>query len=199
MSVAASSNSSASGSPSIVDNGIVSGLNTQAIIQALMTSYQEPITDLQNQQSTLNSEAADYQAINKDLLTFQTAAQALATGAGWGAVKATSSDASAATATAASGTPSGSVSFNVLSLAAANSLVSSGSVSSTADVVDTNPTFLLAQGGGQYGLANLAAGTGLIVGSHSVVVSQASEAASTTGTGASATRPPSPSAPGTTR
>src|SRR5271155_3323627 len=114
MTVAASSSSSAGGTPPLVDNGIVSGLNTQAIIQALMTSYQEPITDLQNQQSGLNSQAADYQAINKDLLTFQTAAQALATASGWGAVKATSSDASAVTATAASGTPSGSVSFNVL-------------------------------------------------------------------------------------
>ena len=53
MTVAASSSSSAGGTPSIVDNGIVSGLNTQAIIQALMTSYQEPITDLQNQQSSV--------------------------------------------------------------------------------------------------------------------------------------------------
>ena len=69
MTVAASSSSSAGGTPALVDNGLVSGLNTQAIIQALMTSYQEPITDLQNQQSTLNSQAADYQAINKDLLT----------------------------------------------------------------------------------------------------------------------------------
>ncbi len=179
----ASSGSSTGGTPSIVDNGIVSGLNTQAIIQALMTSYQEPITDLQNQQSGLNSQAADYQSINKDLLAFQTAAQALSASSGWGAVKATSSDA-AATATAASGTPSGSVSFNVLSLAAANSLVSSGTVASTADVVDTNPSFLLAQGGGEFGLANLAAGAGLTIGSHSIVVSQASAAASTTGTGA---------------
>jgi flagellar hook-associated protein 2 len=183
MTVSASSGSSASGSPALVDNGIVSGLNTTAIIQALMTSYQEPITDLQTQQSNLNSQASDYQSINKDLLAFQTAAQALSTASGWGAVKATSSD-SAVTATASSGTPAGSVSFNVLSLAAANSLVSSGSVSSTADVVDSNPSFLLAQGGGQYGLANLAAESGLIIGSHSIVVSQASAAASTTGTGA---------------
>ena len=183
MTVAASSSSSAGGTPALVDNGLISGLNTTAIIQALMTSYQEPITDLQNQQSNLNSQAADYQAINKDLLTFETAAQALNTTSGWGAVKATSSDESAVTATAASGTPSGSVSFNVLSLAAANSLVSAGTVASTSDVVDSNPTFLLAQGGGQYGLANLAAGTGLTVGSHSIVVSQASAAASTTGTG----------------
>ena len=183
MTVNASSSSGAGATPPIVDNGIVSGLNTTAIIQALMASYQEPITDLQNQQSNLNSQSADYQAINKDLLAFQTAAQALSKMSGWGAVEATSSDSSAVTATAASGTPSGSVSFNVLSLAAANSLVSSGTVSSTSDVVDTNPSFLLAQGGGQYGLANLAAGSGLIVGSHSVVVSQASAAASTTGTG----------------
>ncbi len=177
-----SSSGSSTSSPPIVDNGIISGLNTASIIQALMTSYNEPITDLQNQQSGFNSEAADYQAINKDLLAFQTAAQALSLQSGWGAVKATSSSA-AATATATSGTPSGSVSFNVLSLAAANSLVSSGSVASTADVVDTNPSLLLAQGGGQYGLATLVAGTGLTQGSHSITVTQASEAASAVGTG----------------
>ena len=51
MSVAASSSSGAGGTPALVDNGLISGLDATAIIQALMTSYQEPITDLQNQQS----------------------------------------------------------------------------------------------------------------------------------------------------
>jgi flagellar hook-associated protein 2 len=169
-------------SPALVDNGIVSGLNTQAIIQALMTSYQQPITDLMNQQGSLTAQSSDYQAINKDLLTFQTAAQALSSPSGWGAMQATTSDSTAVTATAASGTPAGSVSFSVLSLAAANSLVSSGSVSSTADVVDTNPSFLLAQGGAQYGFAAVAAGSGLVQGSHSIVVTQASAAAAASGT-----------------
>ena len=178
-----STTSSSSTTPPIVDNGVVSGLDTSGIISALMVAYNQPVTDLQNQQSALDSEASDYQAINKDLLAFQTAAQALSTTSGWGAVKATSSDDTAATATAASGTPAGSVSFNVLSLAAANSVVSSGYVASTADVIDSNPSLLLAQGGGQYGLATLAAGTGLSEGSHSIAVTQASEAASTTGTG----------------
>jgi flagellar hook-associated protein 2 len=175
------SSGSAGGTPPIVDNGIVSGLNTQAIIQALMTSYQQPVTDLQTQQAGLNSHAADYQAINKDLLAFQTAAQALNTPSGWGARQATSSDSAAVTATAASGTPSGSVSFNVLSLAAANSVVSSGSVASTSDVVDANPSFLLSQGGAQIGFSSLAAGSGLTLGSHTVDVTQASAAAATTG------------------
>ncbi len=174
--------SSASSTPPIIDNGLISGLNTQALIQAMMQSYQQPITNLQNEQSTLNTQAGDYQAINKDLLAFQTAAQALATPSGWGARLATSSDPAAVTATAASGTPSGSVSFGVLSLAQADSLVSAGSVSSTADVVDSSPGFLLAQGGARYGLATLAAGSGLALGSHSVAVSQASAAAATTGT-----------------
>lgn len=174
--------SSTAGTPPIIDNGLISGLNTQAIIQAMMQSYEQPIADLQSQQSTLNTQASDYQAINKDLLAFQQAAQALSTSSDWGARQATSSDASAVTATASSGTPTGSVSFNVLSLAQANSLISSGSVASTSDVVDTNGSFLLAQGGGQYGLSTLSAGSGLALGAHSVAVTQASAAAETTGT-----------------
>ncbi len=174
--------SSTAGTPSIIDNGLISGLNTQAIIQAMMQSYEQPIADLQSQQSTLNTQASDYQAINKDLLAFQQAAQALSTSSDWGARQATSSDASAVTASASSGTPTGSVSFNVLSLAQANSLISSGSVSSTSDVVDSSPSFLLAQGGGQYGLTTLSAGSGLALGAHSVAVTQASAAAQTTGT-----------------
>ncbi len=174
--------SSTAGTPPIIDNGLISGLNTQAIIQAMMQSYEQPITDLQNQQATLDTQASDYQAINKDLLAFQQAAQALSTSSDWGARQTTSSDASAVTATASSGTPTGSVSFNVLSLAQANSLISSGSVASTSDVVDANPSFLLAQGGGQYGLSALSAGSGLALGAHTVAVTQASAAADTTGT-----------------
>ncbi len=173
---------SSASTPPIIDNGLVSGLNTQAIIQAMMQSYQQPITDLQSQQSTLDTQSSDYQAINKDLLAFQQAAQALSTSSDWGARQTTSSDAAAATATAASGTPTGSVSFSVLSLAQANSLISAGSVASTSDVVDTNASFLLAQGGGQYGLATLSAGSGLALGAHNVAVTQASAAAETTGT-----------------
>ena len=60
-------------------------------------------------------------------------------------------------------------------------MVSSGTVASTSQIVDSNPSLLVAQGGA-LGFASLAAGTGLTLGSHAIEVTQSSEAASTTGT-----------------
>ncbi len=169
--------------PQIIDNGLVSGLNTSQIIQALLQRYEQPERDLQAQQATLNANVADYQQINSDLVALQTAAQQLATGSGWQTVQATSSAPSVATATAAPGTPAGSIQFVVSQLAAADTLVSAGSVSSTADVVDSNPAYLLSKGGAALGFSTLAAdATGLPLGTHTVSVTQASAAAATTGT-----------------
>ncbi len=169
------------GTPSVVDYGLESGLNTQQIIDAELQPYQEPETDLQNEQTTINSNVADYQQINSDLMTLQTDASSLATSSGWNARQATSSDNSVATANAAAGTPAGSLQFVVQQLATSSSLVSSGTVASTSQIVDSNPSLLVAQGGA-LGFASLAAGTGLTLGSHSIEVTQSSEAASTTGT-----------------
>jgi len=169
------------GTPSVVDYGLESGLNTQQIIQAELQPYEAPETDLQNQQTTLNTHVTEYQQINSDLMTLQTDASDLATADGWNARQATSSDSSVVTATAAPGTPAGSLQFVVQQLATASSLVSSGTVASTAQIVDTNPSLLVAQGGA-LGFGTLAAGTGLTLGAHAIEVTQSSEAASTTGT-----------------
>jgi flagellar hook-associated protein 2 len=169
------------GTPSVVDYGLESGLNTQQIIQAELQPYQEPETDLQNQQTTINSNVSDYQQINSDLLTLQTDASKLATSSGWDVRQATSSDNDVITADAASGTPAGSLQLVVQQLATASSVVSSGTVASTSQIVDSEPSFLVSQGGG-LGFASLAAGTGLTLGSHAVEVTQSSQAASTTGT-----------------
>ncbi|HXY27765.1 MAG TPA: flagellar filament capping protein FliD, partial [Acidimicrobiales bacterium] len=176
------SSSSGSSTPPIVANGLISGLNTQQIIQAMLAPYQQPETNLQNQQSTLNANVADYQQLNSDLLSLQGAASALATSSGWSARAATTSDSSVASATADAGTPIGSVQFSVLHLASADSLVSSGSVASPSDVVAGAPTFLVSQGGATLGLAGLASGGALSVGAHTITVTQASQAASSTGT-----------------
>src|SRR5580704_8483891 len=166
--------------PSVVDYGLESGLNTQQIIQAELQPYQQPETDLQNQQTTLNANVADYQQINSDLLTLKTDAATLATSAGWNARQATSSNPSTVTANAAPGTPAGSLQFVVQQLATASSLVSTGTVASTSQIVDTEPSLLVSQGGG-LGFASLAAGTGLTLGAHAIEVTQSSQAASSTG------------------
>ncbi|MFC0081281.1 flagellar filament capping protein FliD [Aciditerrimonas ferrireducens] len=173
--------------PPIIDNSIVGGFNASEIIQAEMQAYEQPITDLQNQQSTIQSEVSDYQQLVSDLQSLQSAAEALSmsptvsTTSAWAARSATSSDSSVATATAAPGTPTGSVQFVVQQLAAAESLVSSGTVASTSDVVTSAPDFLLSQGGAELGFSSLAS-SGLTLGQHTVSVTQASEAALATGT-----------------
>ena len=121
------------------------------------------------------------QQINSDLMALQTQARNLSTAAGWNARQATSSDTGIATATATPGTPTGSLQFVVQQLASASSVVSTGTVASTTQIVDTQPSLLVAQGGG-LGFASLVAGAGLTLGSHTVDVTQSSQAASATGT-----------------
>ncbi len=43
--------------------GLESGLNTSEIISAEMQVYEQPLDALQTQQSTLNTQISDYQAI----------------------------------------------------------------------------------------------------------------------------------------
>ncbi len=175
----------------IQGSGLIPGLNTQQIISALLKPYEQPIADLKSQQSQLNSQASDYQAINTDVQALLTAAEALAAPPGavtptgqsssW-AMQATSSDATVATATASGGTPPGSVSFTVNQLAQNDILLSSGTVSSQAtEVAAPDSGFLLSQAS-SLGFSELAAGSGLALGSHSISVTQASQGASTTGT-----------------
>lgn len=167
--------------PTLTDNSLVGNLDVSAIIQAELQQYETPVTDLQSQQSTLESNVSDYQQINTDLTGLQTAAQALATPSDWQATQATSSDSTVATATAQSGTPAGSVEFVVNQLATAETMVSSGSVASSSEVVASTPDFLLSQGGAQIGFSALGS-DGLALGQHTVRVTQASEAATATGT-----------------
>lgn len=174
----------ANGAPPVVSYGLVSGLNTASIIQAELQPYKNPINNLTAEQTTLKSNIADYQQINSDLMTLQGAAGQLAFASGWNARSATSSDSSVATATAAAGTPTGSVQFSVTQLAAANSVVSSGTASSTSQIVTSAPDLLLSEGAAQIGFSTLASGSGLALGSHTVEVTQASQAAAVTGTAA---------------
>ena len=173
--------SSSSATPPVVDFGLESGLNTQQIIQAELQPYQQPETNLQTEQTTLNTHVTEYQTINSDLIALKTDASTLSVMSGWNARQATSSDSTILTASADPGTPAGSLQLLVKQLATASSLVSSGTVSSTSQIVDTNPSLLVSQAAA-LGFSSLASGTGLTLGSHTVAVTQSSQAASTTGT-----------------
>ena len=60
--------------PPVSFSGLVSGLNTQSIINAEMAVYEQPLTTLQTEQTTINTKITDYQAINTQLLSLQQSA-----------------------------------------------------------------------------------------------------------------------------
>jgi flagellar hook-associated protein 2 len=156
-------------------------MNTQSIINALMVAYQQPQTNIANQISQINSNITDYQTIQNDLTSLQSAADSINQTYLWDQTSVASSNSSIATASAAPGTPSGTVSFTVNQLAQGNVLMSNTPVSSTNAIVASGP-LLLAEGAASLGFASLGAGTGLTVGSHSVNVTSALSGATISGT-----------------
>ncbi len=169
-----------SGAP-VSFGGVVSGMNTQSIINALMVAYQQPQTNIANQISQINSNITDYQTIQNDLTSLQSAADSINQTYLWDQTSVASSNSSIATASAAPGTPSGTVSFTVNQLAQGNVLMSNTPVSSTNAIVASGP-LLLAEGAASLGFASLGAGSGLTVGSHSVAVTSALSGATISGT-----------------
>jgi len=177
MTVASSSGSTAP----VVIPGIVSGINTSSVIQALLTGYQAPITSLENQQSTIKANASDYGAINTALQALLTSAQSLSTTSDWNLMTASSSDTSVASVSSQAGAQSGSANFTVDQLAQGNVLASKAGVSSTGSIVTTASSLLVATGGAGIGFSALQAGGGLELGSHTIDVTQSSSAATVTG------------------
>jgi flagellar hook-associated protein 2 len=157
--------------------GLESGLNTSAIINAEMQVYEQPLDALETQQSTLNTQISDYQAINSQLLTLQQSADALADPAAFDeAYSASSSNSAVATGTVSSGSAAGSVTLAVDQLATGSTQISQGTVASTDDVVASG-NVLVGSGGSALGLASFSAGSGLSAGAHAISVTQASAGA----------------------
>lgn len=161
-------------------NGMISGINTQQVITALLQAYAQPIQELQNQQSSLNSTASDYQTLVTDMQAISTASATLNTSSQWNLMSAQSSNSAVATAQAAAGAQSGSMTFTVNNLAQANVLLSQGSVASVGSPVAAQSSFLLATGAEALGLGSLSSSS-LALGSHSISVTQSSASATTTG------------------
>jgi flagellar hook-associated protein 2 len=158
-------------------SGLVSGLNTQSIISAEMAVYEQPLTNLQTEQSTINTKITDYQAINTQLLSLQQAADALADPAAFNeAYAAASSNSSIATASVSSGTQTGSLTFAVDQLAVGSTQISAGTVASPNDIV-TSGTVLIGSGGAALGITSMDAGAGLAAGNHTIAVTQSSSGA----------------------
>jgi flagellar hook-associated protein 2 len=114
-------------------DGLVSGLSTSSLISQLMQVESLPQSRLKTKVSDEQKTVTAYQSVNTKLAALKTAADNLGQLSTWRAVKATASS-NAVTATAAGGvnTITGSVTFNVVSLARAQ--ISTAQVASTGDI-----------------------------------------------------------------
>jgi flagellar hook-associated protein 2 len=164
-------------------DGLISGMDTATIISQLMQLERQPQTRLKTQRDTANQALSVYQTLNTKFSALSSAALAASRASDWTAMKATSSNGAAVTASATSTAQTGTLSFSVQQLSRAGSVASSATVASTTAVVATGP-FLVSKGADLLGFARLGSGAALTVGAHTVEVTTATAAAVKSGTGA---------------
>ncbi len=128
----------ASGSSSLALSGLASGINWTSIINEMAAAASAPITQMQTQQTTENSQNSAYQTIGTDLTNLQTDVQTLSSPSFFETTTASSSDSTVASATTGASTPPGTYSFSVTQLASAGvqtgSTISAQPISSSSDV-----------------------------------------------------------------
>jgi len=143
--------------------GLVSGINTGAIIDELMSLDQEPVTVLQTQVASSQAQQQAYSTLETQLQSLQTIGQSLELPTTFAASTATSSDPNTLTATTSAAAPSGTYQFQVAQLVSAQQSVSNGYTSASAPL--QAGTLTLEMGGGnlnsQTDLADLNGGTGV--------------------------------------
>ncbi len=161
--------------------GLATGLDTNAIISALVAAERALEDPIKNQGQLDQIALQSYGLIRTDLSSLSTAALALARPAAWNTLAATSSDANVAAVTVGSGTFSGTLSFTVDALASAGSVRSTNIITDTSTAIAASPSVFVAAGGQALGFATFKSDSTLANGAHSITVSQASSAATKSG------------------
>ncbi len=106
--------------------GLISGINTSAIIDQLIAIETRPKTLIQQHVAQLQTQQASYLALNSSLNALKTAAQKLRLNRLFDASKATSTNADVLSGAASAGTPAGNYSFIVDRLVSTHQLLSRG-------------------------------------------------------------------------
>jgi flagellar hook-associated protein 2 len=118
-------------------DGLVSGMDTTSMIASMMKIESQPKTMLQQKVSTAQSAVSSYQSVNSKLAALKSASDDLSQLSTWRSIKPTVSSSSVtATATGGMNTATGTVTFDVVSLAKAQS--NTARVASTGDITASN-------------------------------------------------------------
>jgi flagellar hook-associated protein 2 len=116
--------------------GLITGLNTNALIQGLVQAEQGPINILQGQKTVLQAQQGVYTTLVSSLATLQSAAQGLSLSSDFNQKSASSSDPSVLTVSADSLAQAGSNAIVVDTLAKAQT-IESATFTSSADAIGT--------------------------------------------------------------
>lgn len=106
-------------------DGLVSGMNTSEIIKQLLSLERQPVVRLQSKKATADKAITALQGLNTKFAAIADLAKKLSIGTGWSPVKSSVSHPDNVGVTVAAGTQPTSLSFKVLSLAAAHQTYSS--------------------------------------------------------------------------
>jgi flagellar hook-associated protein 2 len=114
-------------------DGLVTGMDTTSMIQSMMKIESQPKTLLQNKVSTAQTAVSSYQSVNSKLAGLKSAADDLSQLTTWRAIKPTTTSSSVtAIATGGTSTQTGTLTFDVLSVAKGQA--STTRVASTGDI-----------------------------------------------------------------
>ena len=130
--------------------GLATGLDTESLIERLLTVEQQPITTLQTRRVKYQALSAAFQDLNTKLLSVKTAAEGLRDPATFFSRSVTSSDDEVATATATAGEMTGTFTLTTTALArgsVATAAVTKSALSDTVATGDGTFTFKLGAAG----------------------------------------------------
>jgi flagellar hook-associated protein 2 len=146
LSLPSSTTGSTGNAPPLTESGLISGLNTNSIIQGLLAVDQQQITDITQHETQVQQVQSIYQQIQTKLLTLQSDASQLGTSLDsvFAGRTATSSNSSLVTAAASSSATPGVYSLQVNSLASAQEIASQGFDSTDSKI--THGTFQIQSG-----------------------------------------------------
>jgi len=125
---------SSSSSVTSTSSSLGTQIDVASLVSQLMSTEQQPIINLQNQQANSQALISAYGAVQSALGTFQSAMSGLTDVTQFQGMMANSSNSSALTATATSSVAPGSYSVNISSLAQAQTLVAPGVVNQSAAI-----------------------------------------------------------------
>jgi flagellar hook-associated protein 2 len=181
--------SSISSITSSIGAGAGAGFDVAGVVAQLSAIDRQPIAALQSRQDVLNREISALNSINTKLTALQTAANGVAEQSGLDLWQAASSDSSLATATAASGSNAGSLSFKVDRLAGLHTLRSRlvATSPSTSGGATTADRIAVVAGLGKTGISYVRAGSTLASGALAIAVEKASSGAKSSGSAVSST------------